>query len=409
VDTVDRALFPDLEDAVPTNGILPWQAIKRMVATGQVSATPDVLDSQIQPASIDLRLGHEAYRVQASFLPGRSTTLLTKVQELLDSTIDLTQATPALLEPGVVYIIPLLERLKLPSDVQGIANPRSTTGRLDIFTRLITEHGDQFDRVPKGYRGLLYVEVSSRTFPVRVRSGMTLNQLRFVRGNTANALDPIRNGELRDLANREPLVYDAADLPTTDRVGDGIQLTVDLEGESATDIVAYRAKEHPRAIELDRISHYNVDDYWEAIARPRNGHIILAQGSFYLLASKAKVSVPLTHAAEMVAHDPSMGEFRVHYAGFFDPGFGYGGKKGEIRGTKAVLEVRAYEVPILLEDNDVVGRLHYYPMAAIPDRAYGSSIGSSYQQQGLALSKQFKRLVAPDSHLRALAHGLASD
>lgn len=359
-----------------------------MVETGQINATPDIPDSQIQPASIDLRLGKDAYRVQASFLRGRSATLLTKVQELLDSTIDLTQATPPLLEPGVVYIIPLLERLRLPNDVQGIANPKSTTGRLDVFTRLITEHGDQFDRVPKGYKGLLYVEVSSRTFPIRVKHGMKLNQLRFVRGNS---LDPIRNGELRQLAKEHNLLYDSEGRPTTDRIGEGIELTVDLEGDNRSSIVAYRAKDSPRAIELDKIDHYDPADYWETIPRPRQGHIILAKGGFYLLASKGRVSVPLDHAAEMMAHDPSMGEFRVHYAGFFDPGFGYGSKKGEICGTKAVLEVRAYEVPILLEDDDVVGRLHYYPMAGVPDKVYGASIGSSYQQQGLALSKQFKR------------------
>jgi dCTP deaminase len=381
-------LFPELYNKEGGNGILPWQEIKRMVETGQINATPDIPDSQIQPASIDLRLGKDAYRVQASFLRGRSATLLTKVQELLDSTIDLTQATPPLLEPGVVYIIPLLERLRLPNDVQGIANPKSTTGRLDVFTRLITEHGDQFDRVPKGYKGLLYVEVSSRTFPIRVKQGMKLNQLRFVRGNS---LDPIRNGELRQLAKEHNLLYDSEGRPTTDRIGEGIELTVDLEGDNRSSIVAYRAKDSPRAIELDKIDHYDPADYWEAIPRPRQGHIILAKGGFYLLASKGRVSVPLDHAAEMMAHDPSMGEFRVHYAGFFDPGFGYGSKKGEICGTKAVLEVRAYEVPILLEDDDVVGRLHYYPMAGVPDKVYGASIGSSYQQQGLALSKQFKR------------------
>jgi dCTP deaminase len=381
-------LFPELYNKGGGNGILPWQEIKRMVETGQINATPDIPDSQIQPASIDLRLGKDAYRVQASFLRGRSATLLTKVQELLDSTIDLTQATPPLLEPGVVYIIPLLERLRLPNDVQGIANPKSTTGRLDVFTRLITEHGDQFDRVPKGYKGLLYVEVSSRTFPIRVKHGMKLNQLRFVRGNS---LDPIRNGELRQLAKEHNLLYDSEGRPTTDRIGEGIELTVDLEGDNRSSIVAYRAKDSPRAIELDKIDHYDPADYWETIPRPRQGHIILAKGGFYLLASKGRVSVPLDHAAEMMAHDPSMGEFRVHYAGFFDPGFGYGSKKGEICGTKAVLEVRAYEVPILLEDDDVVGRLHYYPMAGVPDKVYGASIGSSYQQQGLALSKQFKR------------------
>ncbi|SPE35158.1 2'-deoxycytidine 5'-triphosphate deaminase [Candidatus Sulfotelmatobacter sp. SbA7] len=380
---------------------MPWQEIKRMVENGQISASPEVPESQIQPASIDLRLGKEAYRVQASFLRGRSATLLTKVQELLDSTIDLTQAMPPLLEPGVVYIIPLLERLRLPNDVQGIANPKSTTGRLDVFTRLITEHGDQFDRVPKGYKGLLYVEVSSRTFPIRVRAGMKLNQLRFVRGNS---LDPIRNGELRQLAKEQHLLYDSEGRPTTDRIGEGIELTVDLEGDNNKSVVAYRAKDSPRAIELDKVDHYDPADYWEAIPRPRQGHIILAKGGFYLLASKGRVSVPLDHAAEMMAHDPSLGEFRVHYAGFFDPGFGYGSKKGEICGTKAVLEVRAYEVPILLEDDDVVGRLHYYPMAAIPDKVYGTSIGSSYQQQGLALSKQFKR----PAHAESTALGSAT-
>ena len=372
-------------------GILPWQEIRRMVRNGQINASPDVADSQIQPASIDLRLGREAYRVQASFLRGRSATLLTKVHELLDSTFDLTQATPPLLEPGVVYVIPLLERLRLPDNIQGVANPKSTTGRLDIFTRLITEHGDQFDRVPRGYKGMLYVELSSRTFPIRVRAGMTLNQLRFVRGNKPEVLDPIRNGDLKQLAKEYDLLYDQNGRPTTEHIGDGVEISVDLEGASASTIVAYKAKESPRAIELDKINHYAPEDYWEAISHPRGGRIILVPGGFYLLASKNKVSIPLTHAAEMIAHDPSMGEFRVHYAGFFDPGFGYGAKKGDILGTKAVLEVRAYEVPIVLEDNDFIGRLHFYPMAGVPDKVYGSSIGSSYQEQGLALSKQFIR------------------
>ncbi len=388
LDSVERSLFPEVYNKEGGTGILPWQEIKRMVANGQISATPEVPESQIQPASIDLRLGKVAYRVQASFLRGRSATLLTKVNELLDGTIDLTLPTPPLLEPSAVYIIPLLEQLRLPNDVQGIANPKSTTGRLDVFTRLITEDGDQFDRVPKGYKGALFVEVSSRTFPIRVKAGMKLNQLRFVRGNS---LDPIRNGELRQLAKAENLIYDSQGHPTTERIGEGVELTVDLEGEDIHSVVAYKAKDAARAIDLDQVNHYELSDYWEAIQRPRQGRIILLKGGFYLLASKCRVSVPLDYAAEMVAHDPSMGEFRVHYAGFFDPGFGYGSKKGDISGTKAVLEVRAYEVPILLEDNDVVGRLHYYKMAAVPDKVYGTAIGSSYQQQGLALSKQFKR------------------
>lgn len=381
----NAALFPELFGQT-ADGILPWQDIKRLVEVGRIG--PNVPLSQIQPASIDLRLGREAYRVQASFLRGNSTTLLNKVQELLDSTIDLTAPTPHLLEPGVVYIIPLQEKLNLPANIQGIANPKSTTGRLDIFVRLITEFGDQFDRVPLGYNGELFIEVSSRTFPVRVRHGMRLNQLRFVRGTS---LEPIRNGALKRLAKEHRLVHGALAPHTIDStIGDGVEIRVDLEGQNESSIVAYKAKEAPRAIELDKINHYDPAEYWERITRPDKRRIILTKGSFYLLASKARVSVPLSHAAEMIAHDPSMGEFRVHYAGFFDPGFGYG-NSGEIAGTKAVLEVRAYEVPIVLEDNDVVGRLHYYPLSAPPEKVYGVSIGSSYQEQGLALSKQFKR------------------
>jgi dCTP deaminase len=384
---VERSLFPEMYDKEGGSGILPWQEIKRLVQSGRISSTSEIPDSQIQPASIDLRLGRVAYRVQASFLRGRSATLLTKVHELLHSTIDLTQPSPALLEPGAVYIIPLLERLKLPSDIRGVANPKSTTGRLDVFTRLITECGDEFDSVPKEYSGELYVEVSSRTFPVRVRAGMKLNQLRLVRGTSAR----LGSGNLRELSKEQRLLYDAEGSPAPkNHIGDGVEITVDLEGDDCSGVVAYKAKGSNEAIDLDMINYYDPMDFWEAIPRPRDGRIVLETSGFYLLASKKRVRVPLDHAAEMVAHDPSMGEFRVHYAGFFDPGFGYGAN-GEIQGTKAVLEVRAYEVPILLEDSDLVGRLHYYPMAAVPERVYGSSIGSSYQQQGLALSKQFRR------------------
>jgi dCTP deaminase len=403
VDTVERPLFPEIYDQAGGSGILPWQEIKRLVQSGRINATTDVPDSQIQPASIDLRLGREAYRVEASFLRGRSATLLTKVHELLVDKIDISQPTPPLLEPRVVYIIPLLERLNLPDDIRGKANPKSTTGRLDIFTRLITECGDEFDRVPKGYSGELYVEVSSRTFPIRLKAGMKLNQLRFERGN----LDSLGNGNLRQLTNQQHLIYDAEGNPGKTDIDDGVVITVDLEGDGHSGTVAYKAKGSERAIELDRIDYYDAADFWEAIARPRDGRIVLETGGFYLLASKRRVRVPLDHAAEMVAHDPSMGEFRVHYAGFFDPGFGYG-SNGEIPGTKAVLEVRAYEVPILLEDDDLVGRLLYYPMAAKPDRVYGASIGSSYQQQGLALSKQFKRPDVQRDRVPGCAASLAT-
>ena len=410
MNTIERALFPEIYDPPGENGILPWQDIIRMVRTGRISASPDIPDSQIQPASIDLRLGRQAYRVRASFLRGRSKTLLTKVNEMLDGdspTIDLTSATPAVLEPGVVYIVPLLEKLRLPEDIHGIANPKSTTGRLDIFTRLITECGDEFDRVPKGYSGELYVEISSRTFPIRLRSGMRLNQLRFVRGNSG----PLNDTSLRDLAKQHPLVCDTNGTPAKNQIRNGVEITVDLMGGSSSDIVAYKAKHdrsNPLIIELDRVNYYQPTDFWQAFPRPDDGRIVLDPGGFYLLASKKRVSIPLDHAAEMIAHDPNMGEFRVHYAGFFDPGFGFG-NNGEILGTKAVLEVRAYEVPILLEDDHLVGRLNYYRMAAAPGRVYGLSIGSSYQQQGLALSKQFRRSDTTSNHApQGNVHNLAA-
>jgi dCTP deaminase len=270
----NSTLFPELFAAEGEPGILPWQEIRRLVQIGRIS--PDVPDSQIQPASIDLRLGREAYRVQASFLRGNSTTLINKVHELLDNTIDLSLPTPQLLEPGVVYIIPLLESLKLPNDVQGIANPKSTTGRLDIFTRLITECGDQFDRVPSGYSGQLYVEVSSRTFPIRVKQGMKLNQLRFVRGNSS---EPVRNGALKRLAKEYRLIHEPDSTHTTgDGIGDGVEIRVDLEGDDDQSVVAYKAKDSPRAIELDKLNYYDPEDFWEPVRRPRQRRIILSKG-----------------------------------------------------------------------------------------------------------------------------------
>lgn len=371
-------------------GVLPSQSIKELLKHGCIHAHRAICEDQIQPASIDLRLGPKAYQVRASFLPGKSSTIITKAKSLLVSEVDLTVPDPAPLAPLSVYIVPLLEGLALPNDVRGIANPKSTTGRLDIFTRLITERGDEFERVPIGYDGDLFVEVSSRTFPIRLKAGMRLNQLRFVRGDSR----PEANGMLTRLLKESGMTYgpngdDAGTVMTT--------VTVDLEGDDSSRIVAYKAKNNAPTIELNNINHYDAAEFWEPIYAPPNGRLILEPQSFYILASKQKVKVPPAYAAEMVPYDPAMGEFRVHYAGFFDPGFGFG-VDGEIGGTKAVLEVRAYEMPILLEDNQLVGRLNYYRMADVPDRVYGSAIGSSYQEQGLALSKQFKRPGTPVPH-----------
>jgi dCTP deaminase len=368
------------------NGILPAQSIRALIANGAIAA-PDstaIADAQIQPASIDLRLADQAFHVRASFLPGKTSTLLGKAHDgLLIDTVDLRQ--PALLTPNSVYIIKLKESLRLPGDISGIANPKSTTGRLDIFTRLITEHGEEFERVPRGYSGDLYAEVVTRSFPIYVREGLKLNQLRFVRGKAEARGDSV----LRELAKDDLLVRYESEDRLVSAINRGLSVTVNLEGTERSDIIAYKAKKYGAPIDLSKIRYYEMSDFWEFVRKPRDRRLILEPNEFYLLASKEKVRVPPDHAAEMVAYDPTMGEFHVHYAGFFDPGFGYGAQ-GEIPGTKAVLEVRAHDMPILLEDGQFVGKLLYYRMAATPQVVYGQEIGSSYQLQELTPSKQFK-------------------
>jgi dCTP deaminase len=381
-----QSLFPE---RLPTgDGILPSQEILDFVKTGIVSADQEIEEDQIQPASIDLRLGRRAYRVRASFLPGRSTTLLNKATDKGLLTAELDISGPTLLEPNVIYIIPLMESLALPSDVYGVSNPKSTTGRLDIFTRLITEHGDEFERVRKGYHGDLYIEVISHSFPVLVKAGLSLNQLRFGRGSA----DMAQDAELKQL-DQDSLLIDADESSGRFDIDRGLRITVDLAG-NGSDIVAYQAKRFSPPVDLGKIDHYEVADFWLPIYRNEKRQYILEPGAFYILASKQRVRVPANLAAEMLPYDLSTQEFRVHYAGFFDPGFGFG-REGEIPGTRAVLEVRANEMPILLEDDQFVGRLNYFSMSAKPTKIYGGSIGSNYQQQGLALAKQFKKPPSP--------------
>jgi dCTP deaminase len=390
-------LFAEMGDrGSRKSGVLPSQEIRELISNGKISAQAEITEAQIQPASIDLRLGKVAYQVVASFLPSRDSTIITKTQALKVDEIDLTK--PAVLRKDCVYIVPLLERLSLPADMSGKANPKSTTGRLDIFTRLMTEAEGEFEQVRPGYRGDLYVEIVPRTFSIVVQTGTKLNQLRFWRGKPERDDD-----ELRTLNRKRSLVYyeDAnnADWTPDDNgarivageasIERGLRFSVDLRGVEGQGIVAYKAKQGAPEIDLSKVGAYDPGDYWEAITNPPKHRLVLEPGDFYLLASRERVGVPPGYAAEMEQYDPSLGEFSVHYAGFFDPGFGYG-TEGEIKGTRAVLEVRAHEVPILLEDRQIVGRLNYYKMANPPEKIYGQGIGSSYQQQGLALSKQFR-------------------
>jgi len=388
----EAGLFPEPlpeETEGRSAGILPSQAIKELIARGQLVGDRPISEDQIQPASLDLRLGDIAHRVRASFLPGPNSTVESKIKELRMARIDLTSA--AVLEKNCVYIVPLLEELHLPDSISGKANPKSTTGRLDIFTRLITDYGVEFDRLPAGYGGKkypdggkLYAEVVPRTFTVGIRAGMKLSQLRFVEGN-ANS----QNSEIRKLDRKQAVVY-MGDDPAKARFDRGLRITVNLEGGDG-EVIAYKARPNAPLIELDKINHYPSEEFWEPLYQSRNKSLILDAGAFYILASCERVRVPPDFAAEMVPFDPSDGEFRIHYAGFFDPGFGYG--SSDIKGTPAVLEVRAHEVPFLIEHGQLVGRLNYMRLLSRPEKIYGVHIGSSYQQQALALSKQFRREI----------------
>ena len=364
-----------LSFAVEDKGILPDRMIAALARAGGVLPAAEFAPDQIQPASLDLRLGDVAYRVRASFLPG-SSTVAKRIDELKLHEVALGDG--AVLETGCVYIVPLLESLALPDEISAAANPKSSTGRLDVFTRVIADEIRGFDRIEAGYHGPLYAEISPRTFPVLVREGSRLSQIRFRRGGALLGAEA-----LRELHARERLVdSDDAD------VSEGVAVGVDLSGIGPGGLVGYRAKRHTGLIDVERRAGYTVLDFWEPIAARADKTLILDPNEFYILASKEAVQVPPDYAAEMVPFDPLVGEFRVHYAGFFDPGFGYAGAGG--KGARAVLEVRSREVPFILEHGQIVGRLVYEKMLARPDKLYGTGIGSNYQAQSLKLSKHFK-------------------
>jgi dCTP deaminase len=355
-----------------TEGVLPAQDIRAMIASGAISADVPILPAQVQPASLDLRLGSVAFRVRASFLAGHDRPVAERIAEFEMHRIDLTQG--AVLEKGCVYVVPLMEHLALPPGVSAVANAKSSTGRLDLLTRTIIDGGTEFDRIPAGYRGPLYAEICPRSFSVLARAGMRLNQMRLRQGDAV-----LSDADLIALHARIPLVDGAA------LVDAGLGFSVDLRPTTGT-LVGWRAKPHTGVIDLDRLGAYAPRDYWEEL-HSGDGQIILDPGAFYILVSREAVTIPPDHAAEMAPYLAMVGEFRVHYAGFFDPGFGYDPAGGA--GSRGVLEVRCHESPFVLEHGQNVGRLVYERMRALPDTLYGREIASNYQGQGLKLSKHF--------------------
>ena len=354
-------------------GVIPSHMIETMVTQGQILISEPLQGDQVQPASLDLRLGHIAYRVRASFLEGHRATVAERLHEFEMHRIDLSEG--AVLEKGCVYLVPLMESLDLPPEIEAVANAKSSTGRLDLLTRTITDHGKEFDRIVKGYSGPLYAEICPRSFSVLVRPGMRLNQIRFRRGDAL--LDDVA---LTNLHAQSPLVSGDA------VIQDGLGFSVDLSA-GRNGLVGYRTKPHTGVIDLSRIAAYEPADYWEEICTDTQ-QIILDPGAFYILVSQEAVTIPPEYAAEMAPYLAMVGEFRVHYAGFFDPGFGHAAANGQ--GSRGVLEVRCHEAPFVLEHGQVVGRLVYEAMLETPSQLYGRDIASNYQGQGLKLSKHFK-------------------
>jgi dCTP deaminase len=362
------------------SGILPYQQIKALIRDHEIWADEDIHSEQIQPASLDLRLGPVAYRVRASFLPGENATVAEKIKQFALHEIDLRAG--AVLEKDCVYVVPLLERLQLSSRISAAVNPKSSTGRLDIFTRLIVDRSRAFDEVEAGYQGMLYAEIAPRTFSVIVRQGSRLSQIRFRRGSYNSSASALR---------RLHEQYRLVDDDKANIRGDSIAVTLDLKGEDRRGLVGWKAKKHAELVDVDAKAAHDPLDFWEPISlRPSRG-LVLDPADFYILATREAVVVPPDHAAEMLASDTQVGEFRVHYAGFFDPGFGYDPAGGQ--GSRAVLEVRSRDVPFVLEHGQTVGWLRYEKLAAKPDRLYGGSLGSNYQGQGLQLGRQFKPVV----------------
>jgi dCTP deaminase len=375
-----------VRSALTRTGILPSQGIRALIEAGEIRAAPEIGADQIQPASLDLRLGRVAYRIRASFLPGTNATVRDKLAELKFHEIDLTRG--AVLEAGCVYLVPLIEQLKLRSTIAAFANPKSSTGRLDVFTRMIADRQERFDAVEEGYDGPLFAEICPRSFSIKVHYGSRLNQIRFLRRVLQQHDAEEHPGRVTD-RHLKQIHSDVGLVEGDAAIREGLKLSVNLTPSPPSGIVGYRARRYAGVVDLDEVGAYDVDQFWERVHVGEDRRLVLDPNEFYILASKESVSVPPAYVAEMAPFDPLIGEYRVHYAGFFDPGFGY--SAGRAPGAKAVLEVRSLDIPFIMEDGQIVGRLVYDKLTDLPDTLYGQGIGSHYQAQGLKLSKHFKQ------------------
>jgi dCTP deaminase len=388
VQEIPTSLLAPSQADEELRGILPgqglWEAVARDWITSEEYRIPR---SSIQPASIDLRLGDHAWALRCSFLPDSGSTVMDRVDDLAIERLDIRDGIT--LERDRPYLIPLVEELRLPGGVRAKANPKSSTGRLDVFTRVITDGNNRFDEIAPGYSGKLYLEVVPRSFAVRVEKLLSLNQLRLALG-----VPRVADAALPAIHEETPLLYrDSEAVPVGGlSIADGLFLSVDLSGPPSR-VVGFRAKKHSHRIDMTKIRHYQWRDYWEPVYPERGGRIVLDPEVFYLLLSAEGVCVPPSFAAEMMAYDPTAGELRTHYAGFFDPGFGYDAS-GRTFGSRAALEVRARDVPFMVEHGQPICKLAFESMLDRPERLYGEDVGSNYQGQETMLSKHFVEQTA---------------
>ena len=382
---------PVKTSARSARGVFSDRDLKAAIRESWITAPTPIIESQFQPASLDLRLGPIAYQLRASFLPFREAVRtrlrqedFTDVNLVID---ELSLVHGATLQRQSVYLVPLLESLSLPRSIRGKCNPKSTTGRLDVFTRVITDKSARFDEIREGYKGQLYLEVSPQSFPIRVQAGASLNQLRLFSGQAT-----VSDSALEAMYRASPLLYGDDDAPIPrERVvlNDGLCMGIDLSGGRTDGIIGYRAHPNPPVVDLSRVDFYDPAEFWEPIKRPNRDAFILEANRFYILVSKERIRVPPEFAAEMVVYDAGAGEIRTHYAGFFDPGFGFG--DGSVLGTKVVMEVRAREVPFLVYDGQTSFKVGFERLRSRPEHVYGVGLASSYQHQTLTLSKHFRR------------------
>ncbi|MCK4738784.1 MAG: 2'-deoxycytidine 5'-triphosphate deaminase [Deltaproteobacteria bacterium] len=374
------------------SGVFSFQELQTAIKDNVITSEVPIEGEQVQPASLDLRLGGKAYALVSSFLPNQNQTIEDIIHvedsygaDLVKYVVDISQG--GVLDKGIIYLIPLMEGLNLPDGVDGKTNPKSTTGRLDIFSRVLSDKNPRFDHIKEGYKGQLYLEVMPRTFAVKLKQGQSLAQLRLRRGDSY-----IGDEELKNIYLDKKLLYtDTAVLPIDEAViSHGLFMSVDLKGVNG--IVGYKAKKNSQVVDLTKRDFYKITDFWEPIEANKKGTLTLEEEEFYILGSKEKIRIPNGYAADMAPFEAGSGELRTHYAGFFDPGFGYG-NNGELSGTKAVLEVRAHDVPFMITDGQRFCKLYFEKMSEEPERLYGTEIGSSYQFQGITLSKQFQKVV----------------